>query len=99
MSSARAGAAGIGLLLHQDGRIAAVDAGTAVFFRHGGAEETVLAGLAPDLARDDPVLLPLVVMGRHLVPVLDPDPNLYPFVPANVTDTYTPGTFLNSNFL
>src|SRR5690606_16820424 len=63
---AGAGAAGIGLLFHQDRRIAAVNARAAVFLRHGGAEEARFARLAPDLARHDAFLFPFLVIGDDL---------------------------------
>jgi hypothetical protein len=40
-----------------------VEAKSAVFLGHGAAQQARLAGLEPQLARNDPVLFPLVVEG------------------------------------
>jgi hypothetical protein len=69
----RAVGAGAGLLLGEDHVVAEVgDARAVVLLGHVEAQQPGLAGLEPELARDDPVLLPLVVERDDLALVEGP---------------------------
>ena len=54
-------------LLEHDDIEQIVEAEAAIFFRHGAAEQALLAGLQPELARNDALLLPLRVVGDDLL--------------------------------
>ena len=54
-------------LLEHDDIKQVVETQSAVFLGHGAAEEPLLARLEPQLARHDPVVLPLRMIGRDFV--------------------------------
>ena len=55
------------LLLDHDGAVEEIGAHAAIGLRHRHAQKPLLAGLAPQVARHDPLLLPLHVEGRHFL--------------------------------
>ena len=62
----RTGRADPGHFLVDDRAMQEVTAGTAIFLGYRAAEQALFARLAPEIAVDDAVLLPLRVIGDHL---------------------------------
>ncbi|KAG1434108.1 hypothetical protein G6F57_021742 [Rhizopus arrhizus] len=56
-----------GDLLHDDDGVQEIPAAAAVFFRRARQQDARRAGLAPQVARHQAFLFPLIVMGRDLV--------------------------------
>ncbi len=65
-SEARTGIEALRHLLDKNCAHEKIGAGAAVFLRDARQQQACLAGLAPELARDDAVLLPSVVVRRDL---------------------------------
>ena len=55
------------LLLDHDGAVEEIRAGAAIGLGHGHAQKPLLAGLAPQVARHDPLLLPFHVERSHFL--------------------------------
>ena len=65
-AEADTGVAGLGGHLHLDHGVQPVGTGAAIGLGHGGAQESMGAGLAPDFPVDIALLLPALVEGSDL---------------------------------